>query len=240
MIRLEPPHPVRKPDCPAPAELETHLAGEQGLRLEPHLFACSECRRYVEALERERDEFVRSRPPEAFLRQLGRQKSLASRQRWWPWLLAPAVTAVLVLVVAPSGEVRGKGGLLSVHYLRPGMAGPSQVTQGQPLRAKDSLLFTVSPPSSGYLLILDVDGSGAVTVFHPYQGSQGARIEAGVQVLRGSIELDDAPGPEWLIAVFSRSPLEVSALEVRPTPHGPPDLICPGCQVDRLRIEKAQ
>ena len=58
-----------------------------------------------------------------------------------------------------------------------------------------------------------------------------------------TIALDDGPGPEWLIAVFSREPLELAPLadQLRgQSKRATLELECGGCRVEQLRVQKGE
>lgn len=246
-----PAPPVRGPRCPPPVDLEELAAGEPGRPgAAAHLGECSPCRGYVELLRAEREAFLRQRPQEMFLRQVAtKTPQPGRRRRWVPALafglpaLALAVGISVALVGTPPG-IRGKGGALTVVVQRPGESGARPVAQDARLDRGDALRFSFAAPRDGYLMILDLDGSGKATVFHPYGGARSSRIRAGAaDFLPNSVILDAAPGPEWIVAVFSPEPLEAEPLlaQVRATPWaGAPAVQCPGCQVEALRIQKGR
>ena len=91
------------------------------------------------------------------------------------------------------------------------------VKDGVHLRAGDAVRFAVTADRPGYLTVFSVDGNGATSPFYPSSplSADTAPLEipsAGKQVLPGSIVLDDAPGPERFIAVFSEHPFDRRAV----------------------------
>ncbi len=104
--------------------------------------------------------------------------------------------------------------------------------------------FAYEAPEPGHLLILELDGRGVASVFHPFDGSASAPLPARQgELLPGSVVLDDAPGPEYLFAIFSPRPLEAAPLLAQlreQAGRAEPALSCPDCRVSRLRLQKAR
>lgn len=242
-----PPSP-RGPQCPPAAMLEALSAGEaapDATRL--HVEGCPHCTGQLAALTSGREAFVRARPPELFLRQLERRTASAPRPgpRWlWP-LLGACVPLLALLVLVPrlleENGVRTKGGDFRVVVSRAGGA-PELLGPDAQVRPGDALRFAYEAPEAGHLLVLELDGRGAASVFYPYGSSTSAPQAAGVRdFLPGSVVLDDAPGPELLLAVFSPRPLEAAPLlEALRTQAGRPEptVSCPDCRVSMLRLQK--
>lgn len=249
MNDLSPPLPVRGPHCPAPALLEALSAGEpQEAGVAEHARTCTDCSRYVAALEEQATAFRKARPPEMFLRQLERRAAQPKpRPAFLRWLaIAAPLAAMLVLaprLVATEEIVRFKGGGLKVVYLRAGGT-PLPVESDMRLQEGDALRFWYESPKPGHLLILDLDGTGQATVFHPFGGARSVPIPAqSKEPLEGSVVLDAAPGPEWLVAVFSPKPLEAGPLLRQleaSAGREKPVVTCDGCEVDMLRIQKSR
>lgn len=130
---------------------------------------------------------------------------LPAANRGWA-LLAGLVTlaAALLLFVLPAQtrHNRAKGDDdLGFYLLRAG-----QVYAGDPdalVRAGDRLQFTYRSVHDSRLILLSVDGTGSASVYYPATGDDGIEIIPGERhVLDGSIELDDAPGPEVFVGFF--------------------------------------
>ncbi len=249
MNDLSPPLPKRGPECPAPAVLEALSAGEpQEHGVAEHARGCADCSRYVAALEEQASAFRKSRPPEIFLRQLDRRAAQPKpRPAFLRWLaLAAPLAAVLLLVprlIGGGDDVTLKGGGLKVVYLRAGGT-PQQVEQDARLKEGDALRFWFESPKDGHLLILDLDGTGKASVFHPFEGQRSAPLPArSKEPLEGSVVLDAAPGPEWLVAVFSPKPIDAAPLLKQlegSFGREMPAVNCDGCEVDTLRIQKSK
>ena len=85
------------------------------------------------------------------------------------------------------------------------------VHDGAELAAGDRIRFIVTPNRARYIIVASVDGSGAATIYYPYNGIQSAPAEGPRSELPGSIVLDAAPGPERLYALFSDEPIAARA-----------------------------
>ncbi|MGC4001573.1 MAG: DUF4384 domain-containing protein [Anaeromyxobacter sp.] len=158
-------------------------------------------------------------------------------------LAVPAVLAVLVLRQAQvTPEVTLKGEPFRVAVARAGGA-PELAASDAQVRAGDALRFSYEAAQPGFLLVLELDGRGQAGVLLPFGGASSAPVEAGRRdFLPGSVVLDDAPGPELLLAVFSQRPLEAAPLlEALRRQAGRPEprLECGGCRVSLLRLRKA-
>ncbi|MCP3141831.1 DUF4384 domain-containing protein [Pyxidicoccus xibeiensis] len=247
-----PPSP-RGPDCPPAAVLEALSAGEPTPdATRAHVKACATCGAQLDALTAGRDAFLRARPPERFLRQLETREAAAARapspwRRLFPVLAAVVPLLVLVLVLGPrllpdDPGVTWKGEAFRVVAARAG-AEPVPLAQDGVVKAGDRLRFAYESPEAGHLLVLELDGRGNASVFHPFDGASSAPLAAAQRdFLPGSVELDDAPGAEWLFAVFSPRPLQAAPLLAQlreQSGRAAPTLACDGCRVSSLRLRKA-
>ena len=244
-----PPSP-RGPECPPAAVLEALSAGEPTPdATRAHIQACAACGAQLESLTAGREAFLRSRPADRFLRQLERRGAAAPSpwRRLFPVLAALVPVLVLVLVLGPrlTGDGPGvtwKGEAFRVVVSRAG-AEAVPLAQDSAVKEGDRLRFAYESPEAGHLLVLELDGRGGATVFHPFEGTASAPLAAGQRdFLPGSVELDDAPGTEWLFAVFSPRPLQAAPLLARlreQAGRADPTLTCDGCRVSSLRLRKA-
>ena len=202
------------------------LTGEPREEAEAHLAGCARCEARVEAMRQDAADFLARRPAAALT------GALATRERGpglWERLrrlltrpalglgLAAAVTAGLVLTVWPGPsegppdepKTRLKTAVaLEFHVLSGGAV--SHGTSGDTLHPGDRIQLRYSTPEHGWLVVVSLDSRGAVTPFYDSDGRSLA-IEPGVaHLLDGSIELDDALGPERLLGCFSRKPLSTA------------------------------
>jgi|GEM_PF-1293205 len=247
-----PPSP-RGPECPPAVVLEALSAGEPTPEAtRAHVKACAACGAQLDALTGGRDVFLRARPTDRFLRQLEHREASATRapspwRRLFPVLAAVVPALVLVLVVGPrllqdGSGVTWKGDAFRVVAARAG-AEAAPLAQDSTVKAGDRLRFAYEAPEAGHLLVLELDGRGGASVFHPFDGTASAPLPAGQRdFLPGSVELDDAPGTEWLFAVFSPRPLQAAPLLAQlreQAGRAEPTLTCEGCRVSTLRLRKA-
>ena len=221
-MNLEPPLPPRGAQCPPPQLLEDHLVGVvTPPSVDEHLGTCRDCQGYVEALRTEQVAFLAARPEELLLRKLAARKRAETRRPAGSVLLAlfgVALAALLLLRVATSSppDIALKGSsALSVFARAPGEPVDAKVTAETVLRPGSAVHFGYQAPSDGQLLIFEVDGTGAATVFFPFgaQASAPVRVD-GPSVLPGTVVLDAAPGPSQLTAVFrpGAEPIEAAPL----------------------------
>jgi hypothetical protein len=198
------------------------LAAAEVQKAQVHLGTCAPCKRRWEELTEDKLRFEQF----VFPRTLPKVEARAQRDSPWTWLSGwtrlglPAAglvaAALLAFVVLPRPQapylgIKGGPGLRVVA--RRGDA-QFEVRAGAHLRAKDQIRFVVEPGGAHYLLLASRDGRGALSVYYPYGGVESGAVEGPRQELPGSIELDDAAGPERLVALFSDAPLRWE--EVRP------------------------
>jgi Domain of unknown function (DUF4384) len=232
---------TRYPGCPAAQALEAFAAGESEPCVEAHLPRCLSCSSQLETLRQACAAFVSHRPTTPFL------KSLAAKpaRGHWTWLgvagFSLSMAGLLMLAVSPTDGVRLKGRAFQVLYKR-GAAGPLPVDRDMVLWPGDALRFRFSATPQRYVAVLDRDGTGAVTVFHPYGGDRSVPLPAAEGgLLPGSITLDAAPGAEWLVGIASAESLDLRALaaQLKALPEEEIERFqCDGCAVEVLRVQK--
>lgn len=86
-----------------------------------------------------------------------------------------------------------------------------EVTNGTLLRAGDALRFVLTTGRAGYVTVFSLDGRGAISPYYPSSNPSAdpapLRIaKPGAHELPGSQVLDDAPGEEVILTVFSTHP----------------------------------
>jgi hypothetical protein len=166
-----------------------------------------------------------------------------SRRRWLlPAGSALALAAGLVAIwsIRPGSTdeppaVRRKGSGLHVFIAGPGGA-VREGKDGDVVHPGDRLQLAYTD-EGGFLAVLGLDGSGAATVYFPAAGAAAA-IPAGVRVLLPySIELDAAPGPERIVALFCRGAVPLEPLRVELAARR--DLAAPpGCRIESMSLAK--
>jgi hypothetical protein len=180
------------------------LDHDTAARVRDHLARCARCSSDQKDAAELREQFARSVLP----------RGLRVRPpRRWAWLAVPAVVvAVAVLILAlwrpPERDdalaIKGEASW-RVFANRDGQT--FAVRDETELAPGDRIRFVVLPDGARYLLVVSVDGRGAVTIYYPYNGAHSASIEGDRFELAGSIVLDDAPGPERIYAILSDHPV---------------------------------
>jgi hypothetical protein len=188
-----------------------------------HLSGCQRCREALARLRADAEEFQQRVLP----RTVDQVVERASRRSFWRrpavWIAAPALAATAALLVflvfsTTHGDGEGKGAgvrvkgdpVLRVYALRGDDV--FKVRPGMKLRPADRIRFEVESAGARYLLVASKDGASQVSLYFPMDGVRSGRIPEGKSELPDSVELDQAPGPETLVAVFSAEPLTASLL----------------------------
>ncbi|MCA2981394.1 MAG: hypothetical protein INH37_24235 [Myxococcaceae bacterium] len=233
---------MRGPDCPPRLELERVAAGEDVPTARAHVEGCAACGAAVAALRAEVDAFVRARPVDRFLAQVEAAGALPARPRRAPVVAmvavcAAAVTALVAWPPGPGPRVRVKGPRAPfqvIHLKRAGVV--RALAAGDALVAGDALRFSVSVDQPGFALGLDRDARGKVTAVAPFGAERPQAIDEGTTVLDDSAVIDDAPGPETFVTVFSPVPFEVAPLLRQLEVGGRPS--CERCVVEEASFGK--
>jgi hypothetical protein len=224
-----------------------------------HLSTCLGCRGEWEGRLSDQDYFRKHVMPR-------RSEALAADSRrgpsWsWRWL-TPAVALAAVVAVAVNGstlrhvvagseaELGFKGGPALEVFAKRGEA-VFAVKPGVRLATGDRLRFVIEPGSARFLLIASIDGEGNVSPLFPtlaeaagdsdHRGEkrESAPVSLGRQELPGSVELDNAPGPESVFAWFTSQPIsfEEASAALRARPQDP---TIRGAKPLRIVLEKAK
>ena len=147
--------------------------------------------------------------------------SLASGEAWMARLrrVGPGVAGALALAAAlllflrppgPTTTVRLKGEAhLGFDVSRAGRAFPG--TDETVVQSGDRIRFNYGSGGADTLVIVGVDATGTVQTYWPDEGDAAVAIEPGDHVLPGSIQLDNARGPEVFVAAFDGAGAEAIA-----------------------------
>jgi hypothetical protein len=226
---------------------EMEAAAAQGAR--GHLAGCRLCAARLAELEEDRRLYRATRP--ALERPARQPDPVAARprvHRWlWPIAAAATVAALFLFWPRPAGHEPGEigpgpGGTTRIkgrasigfHVKRGGVVSPG--ASGETVRAGDSLRFDYTADRAAYLVVASRDPAGRVSVYHP-AGPRAERVEPATdRLLPDSILLDDAVGTEVVYGLFCESAVEVAAVRAALETGNAPAL--PGCQVDRLVLDK--
>ena len=148
--------------------------------------------------------------------------AVAKRAKAWPLPLRAAVglavAAGVALVMVPmlreplqKEGVKGNSPGLTVYRHRQGRV--EKVQDGEVLNAGDALRFEVSLPNDASVVVLGVDGAGAVTPYSPLAGASPMR-GAGRHLLPEAMQLDAVAGKERVLAFVCDKPLSVEQAKV--------------------------
>ncbi len=233
-----------------------------------HLASCERCQGIVSRLRAERHRFAAAHPEALFFARVRRRQTATGRPtrvaRDWPtpkgWRLgacSAALASVLLFVVPlwvsdpgsvkPTIRMRGQAPpSLHLFVSREGrIAEP--VGKGHVLRAGDVIRFGVRTWTAGYIYVVNLDEKRRFSLYYPPPTADGPRSYAArdeIQLLPGSVELDDYVGREALYLLVSQRPLSTAMVERAFVEGGgskvfpPPEKIDLSAQIVRLVIFK--
>lgn len=108
-------------------------------------------------------------------------------------------------------ETRLKGLRPHLGVFRQTPSGVEALGEGALAHEGDLVQLTYQAAGRGFGVVLSIDGRGVVTVHHPRDGRQAARLVPGQEVrLSSAYRLDDAPGWERFVLVTSAAPFDVA------------------------------
>ncbi len=205
----------------------------QATAAKAHLDGCARCKTRWNELQEDSQQFqqyVYARTVEKVTSRVVKP-SLYDRLRIWgpARVLVPAfggVAAALALTFALTGGgtssqsedeiyVGLKGvGNVSLEVVAQRANGQQEpVKAGSVLAPGDRIRFMVNGGGAKYVLIGSKDGSGAFTVYYPFNKTESALLEKGQRELPGAVLLDEVAGREQLVAVFSDEPVKAQDVE---------------------------
>lgn len=200
--------------------LAGELAPPEQQQLQQHLEACLDCAAAAAELRSDQAAFRTAMPFERFAADFERRlegqgggalaREARARGRWlWPGfgigLGAAAAAAALLLLVMPAEDshLRSKGSE-SIGFLLQREDGVSRGYNGERLHQGDRIQFLVrAPTDSRAVVLLGVDGAGAVTVYHAADLREQAKGDEPLEPLPHSVILDATLGPERFFLVSS-------------------------------------
>jgi len=216
-------------DCLSDLELDEWLAGELAvpdeLRCHEHSRHCASCRQRKLTIEQTSAAFHEGAPSFEVLSTLvearapRRYAGASKATRLRHHLAAPlavACAALLAFVVtrdkpaAPGldTETRAKGAPRLSFFLKRG-GSTERMASGASVRPGDLLRFVYSTDRPYYVALMGVDAH-STSVYYP-SDTRAVLAHAGQDVaLNFSVELDDTPGRELVIAWFCPEPFEVA------------------------------
>jgi hypothetical protein len=191
------------------------LDGAEARRVGDHLAACERCRGAADASRADREAFRSVVLPRTAAAVVERARPLRGRRAPWTWWLIPAVAAAAALLwlirPATEPEIPSEGGAREAVLAVKGAAALQlfasrdgkvfAVRDGAALRPGDRIRFVVQPAGLPHVMV--------ASIYFPTVGSRSGAVDPAARTeLPGSIELDDAAGPERVYALFTREPLE--------------------------------
>lgn len=207
-------------------ELERQLAGDLPADRAFETTATDADRARLAELRAEHEAFLRGIDVDLEVRRIQQRVARAAPEpaarRWWRWLVpagALAAFAAVLLVVFRGGDsptspddiqVKGDEITLVIH-VQTG-ATSRRLASGDDVVPGDRLRFEINAAKRGYVAIIGIDGSGALTVYHPDAGTAPLVFDPTMRILPGAIALDRTPGDERFYAFYSEQPFELSTV----------------------------
>lgn len=221
--------------------LAGELTWQERLQLWWQLRTSAELRQQHQAMVQQRLEFELAPEYQANIDQLvARHATKAGARFGWRHLAfvgTPALAAValvLVLRLPPGDTLTTKGTdvfMLYSHHQGTTELLPEHCHPGDALRAR----YSTQHP---YLLILGQDVSGQVQVLFPFAGSHSQKLLQGQGLTPDSWVLDQRPGEEIFVALFSQQPLAARDIVNQLDQLRQQSLVLPGVVVKEQRCQK--
>ena len=201
-------------------ELERELAGDLPADRAFDTKATDADRARLAELRADHEAFLRSVDVDMEVKRIQQRVARAAPEKkvWWRWLVpagALAAAAAVFLVFFRKGDgpkpdeddVQVKGDEISlVVHVASDSGGSRRVASGDDVRAGDKLRFEINAGKPGFVAVVGIDGSGALTVYHPERGTAPIEFDPKSRVLPGAIELDATPGDEKFFALYAKTP----------------------------------
>jgi hypothetical protein len=158
-----------------------------------------------------------AKAPRATIHDTGARAAPEPRKAWWKWLVPAgalaAATAVLLVFLRrgdgptkPDDELQVKGDEISlVVHVQTGDTS-RRIASGDDVLPGDKLRFEINAGKAGYVAIVGIDGTGALTVYYPESGNRPIAFDPKARLLPGAIALDATPGDERFFAIYAEQP----------------------------------
>lgn len=200
-------------------ELERQLAGDLPAERAFEQHATDADRARLAELRTEHEAFLGGIDVDNEVRRIQQRVARAApaKRSWWRWLvpataLAAAATLALVLLRrgdvpgTPDDDIRVKGDEIALIVHVATDTGSRRLASGDEVVPGDKLRFEVNAAKAGYIAVVGIDGSGALTVYHPGNGTGPTAFDPHDRLMPGAIRLDATPGDERFFALYSPTP----------------------------------
>ncbi len=198
------------------ALLERYLTGdvsaERRTALDAELAQSPEDQARLAELRADSAAFLTQHPPGPLVAKYEQSRPKPWWRSWLP-LVAVAAAALLLIVMLVPGEPETavKGDLVFSAWTKTGERA-ERVKRWEALKAGDQVRFELRAPKPGYLAVVSRDGSGHVTVYHPFGEAQAAPYLPSEAMLPGAIALDEVKGRERVWAIYSEQPFPLAPI----------------------------
>ncbi|MBI5507308.1 MAG: hypothetical protein HY903_01020 [Deltaproteobacteria bacterium] len=211
------------------------LSRARHARLRTHLKSCDSCRGYYEQVRGLEDALfspaglapaASARLSELVLNDGGRaRRAPPGLKTWAPALAMAAALTILVLTVKrePEEQLRARGVATAPQAVRISLftveASPTRVSQvsralaGTPLKRGAVVQVTYSNSDFRHLAVVGIDASGSLHWYHSSAGHEVLQTNVSEEPVGHAWEIDAAPGPLRLFAIFDDQPLERARVE---------------------------
>lgn len=209
-------------------DIERYFAGEleknECTVLEQHFKECQVCDSYLQALRREKNEFLTDHPFSSLIGVKAKSSEVPWYSRIIESLMKPALIPVygLLLIIAVTtpviinshygqlnDDIRFKGNApLSFIFKRDGEVFDGDLKKKY--RENDQIQIRYNSSKEQFVTLLSIDSKGVISFYHSDQSNDicSEKTAAGTDItFPGSITLDNSSGSELFIMLFSEKPL---------------------------------
>jgi hypothetical protein len=219
--------------------LAKDLSAERRAEVDALLSASEADRARLAELEVDSRAFLIRHPPGRLIARYEKEHGRGRLWRTFAFIAGTSVaaaTAALLVFVRPDDSFRAKGGVALSVYRKQGESAV-KIGPGEPVVAGDSVRFEVRAAAEGYAAVVGRDGSGKVSVYHPFGRDEPAPYDPKSPLFSETIQLDATPGPEVLYALYGPAPFGLGPV-LEALREGKPPPLPPGVALDRVELPK--